>query len=84
MTLVAPISRMVYHRAAWLAQARNLKTLLVCSSSDGLNAPSCSYPVQPWLKESDILMDNEVSKKMVKIVGSDAYMADACTQLIRP
>ena len=79
MTLVAPISRMVYHRAAWLAQARNLKTLLVC-----LNAPSCSYPVQPWLKESDILMDNEVSKKMVKIVGSDAYMADACTQLIGP
>jgi hypothetical protein len=29
-------------------------------------------------------MDNEVSKKMVKIVGSDAYMADACTNLSDP
>ena len=42
------------------------------------------HQVEPWLKESDILMDNEVSKKPVNIVGSDAYLADACTQLMRP
>jgi hypothetical protein len=33
MTLLAPNSRMVYHRAAWLAQARKLKTPLVFAAA---------------------------------------------------